>query len=60
MNQIRSEAFVLTTAYVEGMVLVQRPPAQVGRDQLEPLHQSRPPLPLDHAGARLVLVADRH
>lgn len=54
-----STLFSLTAAYVEGVVLVQRPPSQVGGDQLKSLHQSRPPLPLDDAGTRLVLVADR-
>lgn len=54
------EHVVLTAAYVEGVVLVQRPPSKVWGHQLKAMHQSSPPLPLDGPGARLVLVTDRN
>lgn len=50
----------LTAAYVEGVVFVQGPAAQVGRHQLKAVHGSRPPLPLDGARARLVLITHRN
>lgn len=55
-----ARVFVLTTLYVEGVVFVQRPPAQVWRHQFKSLHYSGPHLPLDNAGTWLILVADRY
>lgn len=65
MDQIRTKhknLFVcaLTTAYVEIMVFVQRPPSQVWGDQFESLHQSSSPLPMDNARTWLILIADRN
>lgn len=48
----------LTAAYVEGVVLVQRPSSKVWGHQLKAMHQSGPPLPLDGPGAQLVLVTN--
>lgn len=59
-KHLRHKLAALTAAHVEGVVFVQGPAAQVGRHQLKAVHGSRPPLPLDGAGARLVLVTHRN
>lgn len=59
-ERLDNEEASLTAAYVEGVVFVQGPAAQVRWHQLKAVHRSRPPLPLDGARARLVLVTHRN
>lgn len=50
----------LTALQVQDVMVIQRPAAQTGGVELEPLQCGAPPLPENHARARLVLEAHGH